>query len=139
MKYAVLAYDTQGSLDSLPAEEKRTLHKAHRGLHDEQQAVSALSTTVIAHYRLRPPRLTTTVHLAGDEIVKTEGPSIEASEALRALYLLESDPDAVLDLVARLPAVRMGATVEVWPLIETDPHSRGRRSERDPDEGSELA
>jgi len=33
------------------------------------------------------------------------------------------DPDAVLDLGARLPAIRLGATVEVWPLIET----RGRR------------
>lgn len=131
MKYALLAYDTQGFLDSLPAEDKRSLHQAHRALHDEHEAAAASSATVVAHYRLRPPRLTTTVRVAGDEILKAEGTSIEASEALRALYLVESDdPDAVLDLVARLPAVRMGATVEVWPLIEPDPHAGGRRSYR---------
>jgi hypothetical protein len=120
VKYALLAYDTQGSLDSLAAQDKRTLHTAHRSLHDERQAAAVSAATVIAHYRLRSAELTTTVHLAGDEIVKTEGPSIEATEALRALYLVESDDrDAVFDLVAGLPAVRMGATVEVWPLIET--------------------
>ena len=123
MKYALLAYDTQGSLDTLPAEDKRSLHKEHRALHDEHRAAAASSATVIAHYRLRPPRLTTTIRLAGDEIVQTEGPSVEASKGLRALYLLESDaPEPVLDLVTHLPAVRMGATVEVWPLIETEGH-----------------
>lgn len=119
MKYALLAYDTEGSLDSLPSEDKRALHKAHRALHDEHQAAASSTASVIAHYRLRSSRLTTTVQLANDEIVKTEGPSAEANEALRALYLIESDePDAVLDLATQLPAVRMGATVEVWPLIE---------------------
>ncbi len=50
------------------------------------------------------------------------------SEALRALYLLESDdPAAVVDLAARLPAVHMGGTVEVWPLIEPHPDAREQR------------
>jgi hypothetical protein len=123
MKYALLGYDTDGSLDRLPPEEKRTLHGAHRSLHDDVQAASP-DVAVIAHYRLRPPRHTTTVRLTGDDIVTSEGSSAALSEALRAIYLLESDdPDAVLDLVARLPAVRMGGTVEVWPLIESNRHT----------------
>jgi hypothetical protein len=127
MKYALLGYDTEGSLDGLAAEEKRALHRAHRALHDDVQAAANSSVSVIAHYRVRAPRQTTTVRLAGGEVVRSEGPSAEASDALRALYLLESeDPDAVIDLAARLPAVRMGGIVEVWPLIEPAHDARGR-------------
>jgi hypothetical protein len=128
MKYLVLGYDSQGSLDSLATEDKRALHGAHRALHDDVEATANASVSVIAHYRVRPPRHTTTLRLAGDDIITSEGPSARASEALRALYLLEGDdPDAVLDLAARLPAVRMGGTVEVWPLIEPHGHARERR------------
>src|SRR5262245_60765443 len=128
MKYALLGYDAEGSLDDLAAQEKRSLHRAHRALHDGVQAAANSSVTVIAHYRVRAALQPTTVRLAGDEVVRNEGPSAEGSNGLRALYLLESeDPDAVIDLAARLPAVRMGGTVDVWPLIEPAHDVRGRR------------
>jgi hypothetical protein len=128
MKYAVLGYDTERALDALPGEDKRALHGSHRALHGDAQAAADSSVRMLAHYRVRPPQQTTTVRLAGDEIVTSEGLAAAASEALRALYLLESDdPDAVLDLAARLPAVRMGGTVEIWPLIEPNGHGRDRR------------
>jgi hypothetical protein len=119
VKYALLGYDTDGSLDALSPEDKRALHRAHRTLHDDFQAEGTASVNVIAHYRFRPPRKTTTLRRAGDDVAGTEGPSSEATEALRALYLLDSDdPDAVLDFASQLPAVRMGGAVEVWPLTE---------------------
>jgi hypothetical protein len=119
MKYAVLGYDREGSLDTLAGADKRALHAGHQALQAEVQALADPSVRVIAHYRVRPSRHATTVRLAGDKVVRLEGPSAESCQALRALYLLESDePDAVLDLAARLPAVRMGGTIEVWPLIE---------------------
>jgi hypothetical protein len=130
MKYALLGYDSEGSLDGLAAEEKRALHRAHRALHDDVQAAASSSVSVIAHYRVRAARETTTVRLAGAEVVRSEGPSAEASDALRALYLLESaDPEAVIELAARLPAVRMGGTVEVWPLTEPAHDARGRHGD----------
>jgi hypothetical protein len=129
MRYALLGYDSEGSLDALPAEDKRALHVAHRALHDDVQASADSRVRVLAHYRLRPPRHTTTIRLAGNEVVRSEGPAVAGSAALRALYLLESDdPDAVLELAARLPAVRMGGTVEVWPLIGAHAHARGSRA-----------
>ena len=80
---------------------------------------------MIVHYRLRPPRTATTIRLAGDQIVSTEGPSAETSAALRAIYLLESDePDAVLDFASQHPAVRVGGIGEVWPLIQPGRHSQ---------------
>jgi hypothetical protein len=117
VKYALLGYDTEGSLDALSAEDKRALHGAHRTLHDDVQAEGTAAVNVIAHYRFRPPRLTTTLRGAGDDVERTDGSSSEATGALRALYLLDSDdPDAVLDFASQLPAVRMGGAVEVWPL-----------------------
>ncbi len=118
MNYALLVYVSPQSLRGLSSEDKRSLHGDH-------QAVA--STSVIAHYRLRPPRLATTVRVDGDQILKTEGPSAESSERLRALYVLESDEqDAVLDFAGQIPAVRLGGTAEVWPLIEPGQHARER-------------
>jgi len=68
MKYALVGDDTEGSLDTLDAEEKRALRGAHRALHDDVQAGADSSVTVMAHYRVRAPRQTTTVRLAGDEV-----------------------------------------------------------------------
>jgi len=127
MKYALLGYDSDGSLEELAPEDKRALHVGHRALHDEVTATASTSVSVIAHYRFRPPPLATTIRLGTDELITAEGPASKASEALRALYLLESDDhDAVLDLAGRLPAVQMGGIVEVWPLTEPDPQGRRR-------------
>ena len=118
MNYALLVYAIPESLRGLSPEDKRSLHGEHE---------AAASTSVIAHYRLRPPGLATTVRIDGDQIVKTEGPSAETSERLRAFYVLESDePDAVLAFASQIPAVRLGGTVEVWPLIEPGQHARER-------------
>ena len=121
MKYALLGYDTDGSLEELAPDDKRALQVGHRALHDEVKAAASASVNMIAHYRFRPGRLATTIRLDANEVIRTEGSAAEASEALRALYLVESDdPDAVLDLAGRLPAVQMGGTVEVWPVTERD-------------------
>ena len=117
MEYAVLVYVAPESLKGLSSEDRRSLH-------GQQQAVPAAAVSLIAHYRLRPARTATTIRLNGDKIVKTDGPSAETRDGLRAFYVLESDePDAVLDFASRLPAVRLGGTVEVWPLIEPSPQT----------------
>jgi hypothetical protein len=118
MNYALLVYVTPESLRGLSSDDKHSLHGEHQ---------AAASTSVIAHYRLRPPRLATTVRSDGDQTVKTEGPSAETSERLRAFYVLESDEqDAVLDFASQIPAVRLGGTAEVWPLIEPGQHAPER-------------
>lgn len=131
MKYALLGYDAEGSLEGLAPEDKRALHSGHRALHDEVVIADTSFVRVIAHYRFRPPKHATTIRRGADDIIRTEGPATEASGALRALYLLESDePDAVLDLAGRLPAVGMGGTIEVRPLTEPERQDRHHGRQR---------
>lgn len=111
MKYALLVHDAPGYWHDLSTEQK---HAAH----GEYHAV-AESPGVIGHFRLRPPQKTTTVRVEDGETVKTQGPLADIRENLRAIYLFESDDhDSVFELAARIPAVRGGGAVEVWPLTE---------------------
>ena len=71
MKYALLVYLTSGLLEGLSPEDRRSLHNDH-------QAAAPTAADVIAHYKVRPPQLTTTVRLDGDQIVRTEGASPES-------------------------------------------------------------
>jgi hypothetical protein len=111
MKYALLVYDAPGSWHGLSTEQK---HAAHGEYHE-----LAAFPGVIDHYRVRPPRMTTTIRVAEGRTVKSEGPLTDTGESFRALYLLESDDhDSVLELAARIPAARTGGAVEVWQLRE---------------------
>jgi hypothetical protein len=123
VKYALVVFGDD-SWDRLPADQRRRLHVAHRGFHEEQHAGESVS--VIAHYRLRQREEATAIRLVGEEIVRSEGQSGPAREMPLALYLLETDnAGAVIDLATRLPALRLGGTAEIWPLTEPKPASRG--------------
>jgi hypothetical protein len=113
MKYALFVYDAPGSWHSLATEQKHALHDAYHEV--------AASSGVIGHYRLRPPNMTRTIRVQDGETIEAEGPLAHMRENLRAIYLLETDDqDSVLELATRIPAVRMGGAVEVWPLTERD-------------------
>jgi hypothetical protein len=117
MKYTVLVYVAPESLRGLAPEDRRSLHGEHQP--------PPGSVSLIVHYRFRPPRTATTIRVNGDEVVKTEGPSTISSERLRALYVVESDEqDAALEFAGQHPAVRLGGTAEVWPLIEAGQHDQ---------------
>ena len=111
MKYALFVYDAPGTWHGVSTEQKHALHGEYHAL--------AELPGVIAHYRFRPPQTTTTIRVEEDKVMKSPGPLVDASETLRALYLLESDDhDAALELAARIPVVRMGGAVEVRPIVE---------------------
>src|SRR6266516_6250149 len=123
MEYAVLVYVAPESLRGLSPEDKRSLHGQHKP--------PPGSVSLIAHFRFRPLRTATTIRVSGDEVVKTEGPSGDTSGRLRALYVLESgEQDAAREFAGQHPAVRLGGTAEVWPLIEAGQHEHERPGHR---------
>ena len=63
------------------------------------------------------PSMATTVRVEGGETLATDGPFVEAKEALGGYFILEADDlDAAIELAAKVPAARYGGAVEVRPM-----------------------
>ena len=120
MRYALLVYG-----------ERETVGGASTAVHDPAayRELDSGTARLLAHYRLRAPERTTTIRLSGNNLTRSAGPAAEDHETLSALFLIESEQEeTALEIASQLPAVRLGATVEAWPLIET-PGSREHRPE----------
>jgi hypothetical protein len=68
--------------------------------------------------QLQPAATATTVRFHEGEVARSTRP-FPAGEPLGGYYVIEVDNiDAAIAIAAHIPAVRMGAAVEVRPLIE---------------------
>jgi hypothetical protein len=113
MQYALLIYtnEARANWDSLPEAEQ----KAVTG---EYMAISE-SPGVVGGAQLQPPSAATTVRVQDGRTLTTDGPFAETKEALGGFFMFEADDlDAALEVAARIPAARMGGTVEVRPVVE---------------------
>jgi hypothetical protein len=119
MKYALLGYDLDATLDQLAPEDKRAPHQRNAALDDGSLGDGI---RLIAHYRFRPPTLATTIRIGTNGAIRRQGPASRTTATLRALYILESDdPEQAAQLAEHLPATLRGATIEIWPLSEPHP------------------
>ena len=67
---------------------------------------------------LQPNTTATTVRIKDGETITTDGPFMEAKEAIGGFYLVEArDLDEALELAAACPGARFGA-IEVRPIWE---------------------
>ena len=90
----------------------------------EQNAVfsdyMALNQTdgVTPGVQMDSPEGATTVRVRDGKTLTTDGPFVEAREALAGYLFYEADDlDAAIELAARIPAARMGGAIEVRPLV----------------------
>ncbi len=113
MRYALLIY-SNGSMDEfekLPAEEQQSIL-------GEYMAISREPGT-LGGEQLQPATTATTVRVANGETLTTDGPFAETKEVLGGFFLIDApNLDAALDVAGRIPAARMGGSVEVRPLVE---------------------
>src|SRR5690349_8499244 len=69
--------------------------------------------------QMRPPESATTVRVSDGRILTTDGPFAETKEALGGYCFIEADdPQAAIELAAKVPAAAMGGAVEVRPIVE---------------------
>ncbi len=69
--------------------------------------------------QLQPAGTATTVRVRDGQTEATEGPAVNPSAALDGYYVYEApDVDAAIALAARIPATRLGATIEIRPVVE---------------------
>ncbi len=113
MKYALLIYSDEatGAYERL-SETEQTAVMA------EYFAISELPATYDGA-QLQPGTSATTVRVGDGETLTTDGPFAETKEVLGGFYLIDvGDLDAALEIAARIPAARMGGSVEVRPIVE---------------------
>ncbi|SDG25326.1 YciI family protein [Pseudonocardia oroxyli] len=99
------------------------LPDAYAGLDDAQLAAITAEYVairrderVLSGERLRPASTATTLRAGG---LLTDGPFADTKEVFGGFFLVEApDLDSALELAARMPAVRLGGSVEIRPLVE---------------------
>jgi hypothetical protein len=113
MKYALLIHpgDGRAEFDRLDPEAKQEIVREFLAIADEPG--------VEGGHQLHPPDTATTVQVREGRTLTTDGPFIEAKEAIGGLMIYNApDLDAAIELAARIPTLRLGATIEVRPLVE---------------------
>jgi hypothetical protein len=113
MKYALLIYS-----DDAPDAWAALSEAEQNAIMGEYFAISELPGT-FGGAQLQPASTATTVQVDNGSTLTTDGPFAETKEALGGFYLIEADDlDAALEIAARIPAARLGGSVEVRPLVE---------------------
>jgi hypothetical protein len=111
MQYALLTYERPGAYDRLSAEQVASISGEYMAIAGEDQVVGGA--------QLQPVTTATTVRVQDGQSVMTDGPFAETKEVFGGYYLVEADDlDTVLAIAERVPAARLGGSVEVRPLVE---------------------
>jgi hypothetical protein len=110
MKYALLVYSEPGTHD-LPEDEMATVLSEYMALRDEPGYLDSA--------QLHPAEMATTLRRQNGQTLTTDGPFADTKEVFGGYYLFDvADVDAALAIADRIPAVRLGGSVEVRPIME---------------------
>ena len=110
MQYALLIYTKPGTYESLSPAEREALSLEYYALRDEPGMLSGAA--------LQPVTAATTVRLADGKPLVTDGPFADTKEIFAGFYLIEADDlDQATELAARIPAARIGGSVEIRPVV----------------------
>ena len=111
MQYALLIYERPGSYDGLSDDERESISAEYMAIRGEEAVVGG------AH--LEPADSATTVRAEGGDTLTTDGPFADTKEILGGYFVVDApDIDVALAVSERIPAVRMGGSVEVRPIAE---------------------
>jgi hypothetical protein len=111
MKYALLIYDLPGNYDDLTSSEREAVSGEYFAIREDEGVYDGA--------QLKPTETATTVRVRDGETLTTDGPFAETKEFLGGYYLLEADDlDRAIELAQRIPAARMGGSVEIRPIVE---------------------
>ena len=111
MKYALLIYTKPGEYEALSPAEQESVSGEYFAIAGQDRIVGGA--------QLEGVEAATTVRVNGSETLTTDGPFADTKEILGGFFLLEADDiDTALEVAARIPAARLGGSVEVRPLVE---------------------
>jgi hypothetical protein len=110
MQYALLIYTKPGTVESLSPAEREALSVEYYALRDEPGVLGGAG--------LQPVTTATTVRLADGKPLVTDGPFADTKEVFGGYYVYEADNlDQAIEMASRIPAIRLGGTIEVRPVM----------------------
>jgi hypothetical protein len=114
MKFLLLLHGDADAEAAMTAEERRAIVDEHirfRSLLAERGAI-------VLGEALEPPEAARTIRLDNGRPIVTDGPFLEAKEAIGGFYVLEADSlDAATELAKRAPR-SPGLVAELLPIAE---------------------
>jgi catechol 2,3-dioxygenase-like lactoylglutathione lyase family enzyme len=113
-----MKYMLQIRLNGALAELEKLTTRQQNAISDEYMGISRLPG-VLHSNQLQPAETARTVRVHDGETLITDGLPVDSAEVLHGYYLYEApDLETAIELAARLPAARMGGTIEVRPVVE---------------------
>jgi hypothetical protein len=110
MQYALLIFTKPGATEALSDDEQEAVHREYMELKE--------LPGIIGGAALHPVETATTVRLQDHQLLVTDGPFADTKEIFAGFYLLEADDlDQATEIAARIPAVRLGGSVEIRPVV----------------------
>jgi hypothetical protein len=110
VQYALLIYTQPGTAEALSPAEREALSAEYYALRDDPGVVGGAA--------LQPATTATSIRLADGKPLVTDGPFADTKEVFGGFYLIEADDlDQATEVAARIPALRLGGTVEIRPLM----------------------
>lgn len=111
MRYALLINERPGAYEGLSEDQRAAISAEYVTLMKDER--------MLGGERLQPADTATTVRVHDGEPLLTDGPFADTKEIFGGFYIVEADDlDSALELAARIPAARLGGSVEVRPLVE---------------------
>jgi hypothetical protein len=94
---------------TLSAEEQQAVYADYQALNENPGVTPGLPMGLPEH--------ATTVRVEQGKTLTTDGPFVGMKEAVGGYFILEADDlDAAIEIVARIPAARLGGAIEVRPV-----------------------
>jgi len=111
MRYALLINELPGTYDGLGPEERQALTAEYFAIRDDPRVVDG--------GRLQPADTATTLRAENGRTLVSDGPFAETKEVFGGWFLLDADDlDGAMEVAERIPALRMGGSVEIRALVE---------------------
>jgi hypothetical protein len=109
MQYAVLIYHPPDVMNELSEDERGRISAEYYAIRDLPGCIGGA--------QLQPIETATTVRVQDGESLITDGPFADTKEVFGGYYLFERDDlDEMLEIAAKVPAARMGGSVEIRAL-----------------------
>jgi len=119
MKYVLLIQQGDTPTPDNPEAWAQLSQEDQQAVYADYQAINQTPGVTPNDLWLEAPETATTVRVADGQTLTTDGPFVTVKEALGGWLVYETDDlDSAIELAARIPAARMGGSVEIRPIRE---------------------